>query len=72
MFLGTPADNMADKVSKNRQCHGEQRPLAKLTEQNIRDIRASQETHVALAERFGVSFQNIARIRAGRTWKHVD
>lgn len=43
LFLGTNADNVADKVSKNRQgrpnIKGEQMGLAKLTDAKVRLIR---------------------------------
>jgi len=43
----------------------------KLTEQDIRDIRASQDTGKAMAGRYGVSAQSICDIRKRRSWKHV-
>lgn len=72
MFLGTQAENMADKVAKGRQHRGERVPHAKFTAADIRAIRASDETHVALARKYGVAFQTIAKIRSGATWAHVQ
>lgn len=71
MFLGDQAANMADKVAKERQHRGEEHPLAKLTADDILAIRASDEAHVALAERHGVTFQTIAQVRNGNRWRHI-
>ena len=44
---------------------------AKLTDEQVREIRHSQEPARALAERHGVSHPTILNIRRGRTYKHV-
>jgi len=38
LFLGTPADNVADKVAKGRagELHGSDHGMAKVTEQQVR------------------------------------
>ena len=72
LFLGTPAENMADKVGKNRQCRGESRPLAKLSEDDVRAIRAAKGTLAEIAEKYGVRFQTVHKVRARISWKHVE
>lgn len=47
------------------------RPASKLTEGDVRTIRASTEKAKELAQRFGVTAPNIDAIRARRTWKHI-
>jgi hypothetical protein len=69
--LGTARDNMADMVAKGRHNHGERCPSARLTEDHVRYIRASKESHMALARRFGVGPVAIKNVRARKTWKHV-
>jgi hypothetical protein len=84
LFLGDHAANMADMVAKGRSGaalrpeavqRGERHPMAKLTEQDVRDIRAAyadgRDTTVGLAARYGVSNQLISRIIARGIWKHV-
>lgn len=44
---------------------------AKVTEQDVRAIRASDETLAVLASRFGVSQVAVSKIRRGLTWRHV-
>lgn len=69
LFAGTPADNMTDMVSKGRQ-----RNWSKLTENQVREIRADcelGEKYERLASRYGVSYSNIYHVATCRTWKHV-
>jgi HNH endonuclease len=71
LFLGTAEDNVADKVSKNRQAKGIGHPCSKLTEDNVRYIRGSDETNRALGRRFNVSHGIINNIKKGIDWKHI-
>jgi hypothetical protein len=62
LFLGTHTDNMRDCVKKGRnpKTRGARHHKAKLTDENVCEIRASNETGVALATKFGVSFPAIS------------
>ena len=89
LFLGTHADNAADRASKGRngrplgdkngsrtQPHrvprGARNGNAKLSEREILEIRhASGITQQKLANKYGVSFQHISKIRSGEYWAHV-
>lgn len=51
---------------------GEGHPRAKLTEESVRAIRASEEDPQALSERYGVGPAYIGSIRRGRVWRHVS
>ena len=77
LFLGTLKDNMIDMVNKGRNVthmgKGEDNPSAKLTEIEVRIIRAY---HPALGSRqlsnmFGIAMQNIWKIVTYRSWKHI-
>ena len=76
LFLGTDADNMADRDQKGRQAKG-QRHLAKLTEDQVREIRRRYQRDsaisgsTALAREFGTSHQTILRVVKNHCWKHV-
>lgn len=72
LFLGTNAENTADRDRKGRQARGEQSGRAKLTESDVRAIRASAEPHAVLAKRFGVGATIISSIRTGKAWRHVE
>jgi hypothetical protein len=100
LFLGTPADNIADMVKKGRQAagdrhgsrlhpermvrgaahhvsrrpemvRGESNGMAKLTEELVREIRASRESTRAAARHYGVTRQLIGMVRNRHIWKHV-
>ena len=71
LFLGTHDDNMADKVTKNRQAKGSGHGRAKLSESDVISIRNSPLMGVALAEKYGVSNSTISFIVNDQTWKHV-
>ena len=73
LFVGTPADNAADKVAKERQgrTKGERQWMAKLTDDQVRAIRASTETQAAIGLRFGITQANVSHIRSRKTWAHV-
>lgn len=73
LFLGTPAENTRDMVTKGRKVShvGESNPRARLTEADVREIRASPLGRRDLAERYGVSQATIGMIRTRRNWAHV-
>lgn len=74
LFLGTFADNNADKLAKRRHSHGENHPCAKLTDADVSDIRAAlglpRCNQTRIAERFGVSSGMISHIATNRNWTH--
>lgn len=69
---GTGKENYADAVRHGTAILGEMHYMALITADDARAIRASSERSVVLGERYGISRQAVADIRAGRTWKHVD
>jgi hypothetical protein len=78
LFLGTIADNNADKVSKGRQAQGEKLSLAiprKLNEESVREIRqlysTGNFTQQQIADRYGITFSNVSMIVRRETWRHV-
>lgn len=86
LFLGTTLDNAADMVAKNRQvrgpdvyknrrtARGSKAGRAKLTEEQVREIRSLAGTcfEYELAARYAVTQAQIHTILAGKAWKHVD
>lgn len=73
LFIGTHQDNIDDKMSKGRHAtgHGVDYKHAKLTEDDVLEIRASELTVRELALKFGVTTSNITAIQTGKRWKHV-
>jgi len=73
LFVGTHADNMRDMVSKGRErgAVGTKNGGAKLTEQQVKEIRASSEIYKVISEKYGISDSMISNIKLGRSWTHV-
>lgn len=73
LFLGTLSDNTQDMLSKgrNRPTVGERNRHAKLTAENIRDMRAmkGKATLDKIAGMFGVSAGHVGRILRGERWE---
>jgi len=66
---GTQAENEADKIRDGTSNRGIKHPKAKLTEEQVRQIRASaDETQKCLAEEFGVSQTAISLIIQRKNW----
>lgn len=73
LFLGTSKDNMQDKANKKRcnsKC-GEESGRAKLTAEQVKNIRASSLTYKELSEHYKVSVSNIGSIKTGNSWKVI-
>lgn len=75
LFLGTAKDNMQDCARKGRMntagLKGEKHGSAKITEKDVRDIRASRKRNCDLAPQYGLTPEAISSIRRRVTWRHV-
>lgn len=82
LFTGTQKDNHWDMRKKGRWWFipgkprfGEENPMAKLTAQDVREIRRIYKPHVvtrpALARRYGVCLGAIDMIIQRENWKHI-
>lgn len=75
--LGTQAENMADAKAKGRMTPppvgiGERNNQAKLTAEQVREVRSSSASGVELARRFNVSPSAISLIRRNKKWLCVS
>jgi hypothetical protein len=73
LFIGSNADNVADREGKGR---GHKLPIhreAKLTAEEVLEIRRLKGIHTnhALAKRFGVHHSHISRLQNVKYWKHL-
>lgn len=71
---GTQADNMHDKVQRDRQQKGEEVNFAILREADVRTIKRllnNGTKGIEVAERFNVSKSAVSHIKLGHTWRHV-
>jgi len=76
LFLGTLADNMADRNAKGRQARlqGERHNLRKLSDAQVLEIRAAHlagESTARLAAKFGVHKSTAHRAATRRNWRHL-
>lgn len=74
LFLGSIADNMRDKVGKNRQAKGSTIGSSVLNEEMVYEIRRKRlngKTYKELMAETGVTFQMIRMICKNKQWKHV-
>lgn len=71
LWLGSHGDNMGDCSAKGRMHQGEKHGMAKLTDDDVREIRASNLSGVELTRIFGVGGAAISNIRNHKAWKHV-
>lgn len=83
LFVGTPKDNVADMIQKNRGnsakpkgCQtGSKNNYSKLTEDKVIEIRRrysdGRQTMQELADRFGVTRLAVWNVLHRKTWKHI-
>lgn len=75
LFKGDHALNMADKMAKKRHRYGvsrgEANPHSRLTEDQVKEIRASTGASERVGLLYGISGRNVRDIRNRKSWRHV-
>ena len=75
LWLGDNTDNTRDRQNKRRQTVGESHGRARLTEQQVREIRHASAcgttSTTELAAQLGITPQHVLRIVSHRRWQHV-
>ena len=74
LVWGTAKENASDRDRQGRGSQGERNCKAKLTAEDVREIRRLWDVGVTrqqLAERFSVGATNISEITRRHTWSHV-
>ena len=72
LFEGNVQDNIDDRNIKNRQAKGEKHGGAKLTEQDVIEIRSNRINSKIMAKKYNVHRDTIHKIRSGNSWKHLN
>lgn len=67
----TQAENRAHETANRLDLRGVDHPRAKLTEEQVREIRASHSSQTSLARSYGVSQSLVWAIRNRKVWQHV-
>lgn len=73
LFLGTHAENIADRDAKGRHVpsYGVDNGMAKLDPEKVLAIRASSGSQRQIGVQFGVCQQNVSQIKRNTRWAHV-
>lgn len=75
LFLGSAKDNTGDMVQKGRHTHGHAHYLARLSDEDVLEIRRLYDSRLAtngeLARRFGVHPSTIWQVTSHKCWKHL-
>jgi hypothetical protein len=76
LFLGTHADNLSDMSKKGRIPHGSTHHRAKLTEQDVTNIRREYAegdvSQAELSRRYGIQSSPMCKVIHRKSWRHVS
>lgn len=74
LFLGTPAENVADMWRKGRGVahKGARNGRAKLSEEQICAIKSDTRTQIEIANHYGIKQPQVSRIKNGATWRAAE
>lgn len=72
LFTGRTIDNIKDAVKKRRHQFGERNGSAKLTEEDVIEIRESHLSCGQLAKIYGVTSMTVWSAKVGHTWRHLN
>lgn len=68
LFIGTAQDNLTDMVKKGRSLKGEKNHKSILSDFQVAEIKNSNTPLKIAAEKYGVHFSTISKIRTGKNW----
>jgi hypothetical protein len=70
LFLGSALQNMRDKIEKGRARYscGEESPHAKMTEREVKAIRADPRPYAEIGAQYGVSASTVGDIKSRKSW----
>ncbi len=73
LFIGDHKANTADMISKGRAIfvNGERHGKSKLTESQVRKIRADNRPMIKIAKEYRIAQPNVWAIKHRKLWKHV-
>jgi 5-methylcytosine-specific restriction endonuclease McrA len=70
---GTHEKNMRDKIKRNRQAKGASHGMAKLTENDVIEIREMTNQKIPykiIGKKFKISRETIGKIKSGKSWNY--
>ena len=73
LVAGTQLENMQQMKERGRAARGERHWNSKLTDNDVIAILFDDvSTHREIAQRYGVTEENISQIKSGKLWKHIN
>jgi hypothetical protein len=74
LFLGTQADNNADRDAKGRNVYfqGERHGRSKLTQAQVNQIRSSRDKQQEIAQKFGIKQPQVSKIKNRQRWNSSE
>lgn len=69
LFAGTQIDNIRDMMQKNRYSRGSAHTTSKLTEYQVRAIRADPRPHKVIEAEYGLGRKYVGRLKRRVWWK---
>lgn len=75
LWLGTNAENMADKIKKGRDKTGEDHPMAKITESQAKNVKGLLSIGLKpklISKCRNISLRTIYGISSGKTWRQIN
>ena len=71
LFLGTNAENAADRTNKGRTARGDRNGNVSLTDEQVLSIRSDSRLQYEIATEYGICQTNVSAIHRRLTWKHL-
>jgi hypothetical protein len=69
LSIGTRLENNRDAVSKRRNAFGERNGHARLSKEQVADIRSDTRRQNVIAKEYKVTQSHISRIKSGEVWE---
>jgi hypothetical protein len=73
LFLGTSAENTADRHRKGRtaRLHGEAHWRSRVTEEAVLDMRTKRVSLGQFSELYGLTKESVRAVQRRKSWKHL-
>ena len=72
LYWGTPKENCADRLLHGTHTRGERNGIAKLTEAQVLEIRASTKLRRELTKEYGIARSTVYMIKARKIWAWLE
>lgn len=67
----TPKENQGHRKIHGTGNVGRNHPMAKLTEEQVLEIRKAEGTHGVIGRAYGIAQSHVSLIKSKKTWRHI-